>query len=271
MSNIPCEQIVAHGKTMLPADTPLYRYLSVDMYSSLFDKQELWLAKISSWDDVQEGLRFHAMKVKAPDHPYANKSLVDFYASCWSLQTEDNLLFESEKDYQRSVDELAKHGSDAMWRAYCPSGGVRIKTTLGKLEELLCSASLPTSELHSGQVYYDPYDSDWGKTLGSRYFASAFLQKRVCFRGEAEFRFLFCAGEGITDAHIKVPIQDLYHFIDEVLVSPAKLSSEEVIYKLKNDTLCQIAPNNVKDGKQFCRISHLYGIVGFNEIQGQPS
>jgi hypothetical protein len=238
----------------------------------LLENQELWLRKISSWDDIQEGLRFHAMKCKEPSHPYAGKTLDNFYATCWSLQTEDKLLFVTDSDsqklfdekaYQRSVVELATHGSDAMWRAYCPIGGVRIKTTIGKLVELLSNANLPTTRLHAGQVYYDPFESNWGGTLGNKHFASAFLQKRVCFRSEAEFRFLFCASEDVVDTYVKVPIQNLYCFIDEVLVSPAKLSKEAVIHELVNNTLRQVAPNNVKDGKQFCRISQLNGNVGF--------
>lgn len=271
MSGIPCEQIAMHGSNVLPEETPLYRYLPVDSYISLLEKQELWLAKITSWHDSHEGMRFDAMKCKEPSHPYAEKTLDNFFATCWSLQTEDKLLFVAERDsqkifdeeaYQRSVVELATHGSDAMWRAYCPIGGVRIKTTIGKLAGLLSGANLPTKALHAGQVYYDLFESKWGGTLGNKHFASAFLQKRVCFRSEAEFRFLFCASEKIEDTHVKVPIRNLYRFIDEVLVSPAKLSNAAVIHELVNDTLRQIAPDKVKDGRQFCRISQLYGNVG---------
>lgn len=271
MSGIPCEQIATHGSSVLPYETPLYRYLSGSTYRLLLENQELWLRKITSWHDSHEGMRFDAMKCKEPSHPYAGKMLDDFYATCWSLQTEDKLLFVTERDsqksfdeeaYQRSVVELATHGSDAMWRAYCPRGGVRIKTTIGKLVELLSSASLPTTRLHAGQVYYDPFESNWGGTLGSKHFASAFLQKRVCFRSEAEFRFLFCASEDVADTSVKIPIQNLYHFIDEVLVSPAKLSDEAEIHELVNISR-RIAPGNVKDGKQFCRISQLNGNVGF--------
>jgi hypothetical protein len=266
MTNIRYEQISAHG-TDLPAETPLYRYLSQKRFKSLIENPKLSFSKITNWDDAQEGLRFNAMKVRKPGHPYAQRNLDSFYASCWSLQTEDRRLFESDGHYQQSVDELAKDGSDAMWRAYCEKGGVRIKTTLGKLEKLFCASSLPSSELHSGRVYYDPFGSDWGVTLKSEHFALAFLQKRVSFRSEAEFRFLFCASDGVLDKDIKVPIQSLYDLIDEVLVSPAKAKD-----KSRSHDLVMAAQNifpkhdfaacgNSKGGYPFCRISQLYGRV----------
>jgi len=260
------EQIPSHNNPVLPPETPLYRYLSVDKFKSLLERNELLFAKISSWADAQEGLRFNAMRVKEPDHHYSTRSLDSFYASCWSLQTEDKLLFGSPEHYQESVDELAKDGSDAMWRAYCQDRGVRIKTTLGKLEELFLASSLPTSALYSGRVYYDPFGSNWGNTLRHNHFMSVFLQKRVCFRSEAEFRFLFCATDDIPDTHINIPIPNLYNLVDEVLISPARRENKACSQNLVGMTQAIFprdlnACGNTKNGQQFCRISQLYGNV----------
>lgn len=246
------EQIPAHDNSVLPLETPLYRYLSAMAFLDLLANSSLGFAKISSWDDDQEGTRFDAMKMKL-DHPYSKKEKDDFYASCWTLQTEDRLLFRSDEvAFQNSVNELAKLGSDAMRRAYCAGGGVRIKTTLAKLEALFCNANLRTTMLYGGRVYYDSDDSKWELTP-KHHPVSAFLQKRFCFRSEAEFRFLFCATERMADTHIKVPIDNLTGFIDEILVSPAKLAN-----KWNSQVLCHTAKRFVQNS----RISQLYGPVG---------
>lgn len=263
------EQIISDQDSGLSKDTPLYRYLSDKRFETLLINKELSFSKITTWDDRQEGLRLCAMEVKMPEHPYATKNLDKFYASCWTLQTENRQLFESEDDYQKSVAELAKDGSDAMWRAYCGNGGVRIKTTLGKLEELILATSLPTSAIHSGKVHYDPYASNWGKTLRSKHFAAAFLHKRVCFRSEAEFRFLFCASDSVKDDYINLPVPKLYSLIDEVLVSPATQKNISRSHNLVHLTRTIYPENdlaargNIKNGTQLCRISQLYHTLAF--------
>lgn len=249
----------------LGKDTPLYRYFCRKTFEKFIEDRELWFSKISSWDDKQEGLRTMAMRVKLPGHELANSPLCQFYGSCWSLQTEDDVKFEKEDHYRQSVKELANYGSDPMWRAYCRLGGVRIKTTLGKLEELLTEANLPTSNIYSGRVHYDPGRSNWSETLRSSEFVNAFLHKRVCFRYEAEFRFLFCANDEISDDHIKLPIRDLSDFVDEVLISPAIRGkcSEHRAHELKEKALT-IYPMNAKNNQTFCRISQLWDRIGFH-------
>lgn len=247
------EQIPAHDNLILPSDTPLYRYLPAMAFMDLIETKNLRFSQISSWDDDQEGRRFNAMKLR-PDHPYGDKELEHFYASCWTLQTEDKLLFQSQEDaYQRSVEELEKLGSDAMWRAYCADGGVRVKTTLGKLEKLFCTTKLSTSHLYGGRVYYDSDDSKWDMTPRHHHLSS-FLQKRVCFRSEAEFRFLFCIDGKTSDTRVNVKIDDPNTFFDEILVSPTKPSNPWGAHVL------------FKAAKRFvgnkCRISQLYGGVG---------
>ena len=245
------EQIPAHDGSTLPKETSVYRYLSAMAFMDLLATKSLGFSKISSWDDAQEGTRFDAMKLR-PDHPYSDKDLGDFYASCWTLQTEDRSIFGSDGDaYQRSVNELKKFGSDAMWRAYCSGGGVRIETSLAKLEALFCDADLRIKKLYSGRVYYDSDESNWSMTP-KHHPVSAFLQKRVCFRSEAEFRFLFCFENRTDVAPIKVPIRILSSLIDEILVSPAKPTSP-----WNSQVLLKVAKGNAPE----CRISQLYGRI----------
>jgi hypothetical protein len=84
----------------------LYRIMDFSRVVQIFDREEIYFAKPSSWDDPYEQQIKHAK-----DHAV--------FAQCWGENPT----------------------SDAMWRIYSQHGtGVRISTTVGKLEDVMANA-----------------------------------------------------------------------------------------------------------------------------------
>jgi hypothetical protein len=128
----------------LPPDTRVYRYLSIDAFDR-FRNCGVSLTRISTWPDRFEASDF-AFFVNA-ERFTDPRSKTNFFASCWTLESEDPAHFDCHDSYRRAQEELVRDGSGSMWEAYCGRGGVRICTTLGKLdqafsEQLFASSSL---------------------------------------------------------------------------------------------------------------------------------
>ncbi len=117
-----------------------------------------------------------------------------------------------------------------MWETYGKNGGVRIKTTVGKVDNLLsnnlgdCNKYL----IYRGKVFYEPASS-WKKMMkpcNCRLLGSALFMKRISFQYETEYRYIIVPNEHLKEDMITVLINNLYDFIDEILVSPATASNE---------------------------------------------
>ena len=257
----PC---LLQGENDLPIETPIYKYLSIEAFLYLLEFRQLTFSRITNWPDAYEGSRFEFFKKVKTDQHFADKEKEDFYASCWSLQFEDLCLYENSDEHQNALDELQRNGSASMWESYCKTGGVRVKTTLGKMNNLL-ENNLDKIEIFRGKVYYEPAAS-WNKTIKTSELITTLLMKRVSFRHESEYRYILVPEEKRQESIITVSIDDLFEFFDEILISPAITSSKWISRTLYNIAVgLSIDPNrsgiNHKSGNQFCKISQLYGLI----------
>jgi len=264
MSNTIIRPCLFAGESDLPRNTPIYKYLSIESFLYLLVSKSLLFSKITSWPDAYEGVRFRFMKrVK---NVYPKKNIEQFYGSCWSLQIEDSCLYHDNHEFNQAIEELAKHGSVSMWESYCKKGGVRLKTTIEKLDTLIKKSFSHTKVLR-GKVHYETQAS-WRKAIQSRDWINSLLIKRVAFRHESEYRYILIKKEKTKNKFISLPTGDLYDFFDEILISPSTEENKwisETLFKLSVSLTIDIKKGrtniNNKDGKAFSRISQLYSFV----------
>lgn len=256
---------LCENETDLPDDTPLYKYLSTDSFLHFVEFNRLLFTRIISWPDSYEGSRYTLLSKVHEQTEFPGRSKDDFYAMCWSLQIDDPRLFKDATDYEKAVQELQRNGSAAMWESYCKNGGVRIKTTLGKLDKLFKSR-VADCQLFRGRVYYEPADS-WSTTLKAPSPISPLLHKRISFRHENEYRYILVPDNAIRQPIIPVEVENIFDLCDEILVCPATSRNKWVSRTLyhvgidltinKENSFCI----NSKNNRQFCRISQLYAII----------
>ena len=274
--NVTIRSCLLQGDNDLHGETPLYKYLSVEAFLYLIEFKRLIFSRITTWPDAYEGVRFESFNKFKKNPEYSKNKKDDFYGSCWSLQSEDKRLYDDnddmkEKNYQAAIDELKRNGSAAMWESYCKYGGVRIKTTLDKLNKLF-STKLQDFRLIRGKAYYEAASS-WSKTIKTPNITSALFMKRIPFRYESEYRYILVLNESKKDKIISVEIDDIFDLIDEILVAPATPPNKWISRTLYNIGVgISINPDregisiNSKNGNQFCKISQLYGSI--SEIVG---
>jgi len=250
------------GESDLSDDTSLYRYLPTESFLFLLNFSRLTFTKISNWPDSYEGSRYSFFRRVDKFEDTQDLDVGNFYASCWSLQQEERCLYQSDKEYQDALSELKKNGSAAMWENYCKNGGVRIRTTLGKIRRALSENEID-GDFFRGRTFYEP-ENCWKKSMNTVGLASTLLHKRISFRYESEYRFLISKKENKSRL-VYCEIQDLFDFIDEILISPATPNNKWISRTLyrhsvnfgKNNNWCF----NSKEGRQFCRISQLYSSI----------
>lgn len=260
MTDIGYEDFVSAGDSALDESAPLYHYLSTDRFISLLGLKKIWLKQITKWPDFREGAYHKYKQSTNQNHPFANTHLNEFYGTCWSLQVEDRRLYSDEKEFTLANDELARDGMDAMWRAYCPTGGVRIKTTQKKLKDLLLATLPPGGQLVGGRAYYAPLGGNLDKTIESTFFAGLF-HKRIPFRSETEYRFIFTHEPNTENrgTFVEAGIGSDFGFIEEVLISPAGADSKET--HNHSHALIDITQRHTGLSDMDCRISRLYGVI----------
>ena len=237
----------------LPAETPIYRYMAIDTFLHFFTSRSLAIQRVSSWPDFFEGKRFLFFKKNGLiDTQYSPD---DYFGSSWSLQQDDVRLFNSERGFERSCEEIRELGSAAMWDAYCKGGGIRVKTTIGKVLAALGAHK----ELWHGKVYYEP-SLDFTKKPET--IEETLFHKRTCFRHEDEYRFILRSRDEVDLLHFE--IGDMRDFIDELLVSPSRSAwISRAIYQLVAYSPISLRREdmNSKDNHQYCRISRMYGFI----------
>lgn len=249
----------------LQEDAPLYRYLSTNSFLHLVKFRRLMFSRISNWPDSYEGSRYTFLRSVRSQAEFPDKSKDDFYVMCWSLQTEDPRLFKETTDHEKAVQEIQRNGSAAMWESYCKNGGVRIRTTRGKLDELF-KAKATNCQLFRGKVYYEPARS-WTTTIKAPTLISTLLHKRTSFRHENEYRYILVPDSPFSETVRAVEVDNLLDFLDEILVCPATTRNKWISRTLyhvgvdltinKENSFCI----NTKNSQQFCRISQLYDSV----------
>lgn len=250
----PC---LLQGKGDLPKDTPLYKYLSVEAFLYLFHFRLLTFSRLASWPDAYEGFRYQFFKEFKRDPQFAEITRNDFWGSCWTLQTEDIRLYDNTKEHALAVEDLQRNGSASMWETYCRNGGVRIKTSLDKMNDVLKN-NLASFKIFRGKVYYEPV-TDWQKTTKTSDLVSTLFMKRIAFRHEAEYRYILVPKTSEKKTMITAPIGDLFEFLDEVLIRPATNSTKWISRTLYN-IVAEIAIAR-RCRKPFCKISQLYGVI----------
>jgi hypothetical protein len=237
-------------------DTVLYKYFSCGTFCQFIEKPQLKFLKPTEWDDKFEGHRYEFFR-KA----YQNKPETERYrATCWTLGIDDQNCYGSKiEQYKAANEELHEFGHAAMWGSYCIGGGVRIKSTYGKLEELLIE-KLPPGEIWAGKVSYEPV-SRWPSPKSTGLVGQLFI-KGVTFRHESEFRFLFLPDDQeSTDDKIPLDINNPYEFIDEFLVAPESAKKTWGAKDLYLDCIRKFSPSNRKNDDHHCKISQLYGNI----------
>lgn len=258
------EACLIDGAKDLSEDAVLYRYLSTDAFLHLTEFKRLSFTRITDWPDSFEGSRFAFLSKIHTLTDFPGRTKNDFLAMCWSLQSEDRRLFDGYEDHKKAVEEIRKNGSAAMWESYCRNGGVRIATTVGKLNRLL-ETKTSDCTIFRGRVYYEPTDS-WSITIKAPTLISTLLHKRVSFRHEDEYRYILVPDSTISDPVVSVEIVSLYQFLDDILVSPATSRNKWIsrtLYHIGVDLTINRENNcvNSKDDHQFCRISQLYATI----------
>jgi hypothetical protein len=253
------------NETDLPEDTPLYRYLSTHSFLYLVEFKRLLFTRITNWPDSFEGSRYMFLSKVHQQTEFPGRSKDDFYAMCWSLQIDDPRLFNKAMDHEKAVQELQRNGSAAMWESYCKNGGVRIKTTLGKLNKLLKS-QVSDCQLFRGRVYYEPADS-LNTTIKMPNIVSTLLHKRVSFRHENEYRYVLVPDSAISKPVIDVKVDSIFDLLDEILACPATSGNEwvsQTLHRVGVDLTITKENNhciNSKESSQFSKISQLYAKV----------
>ncbi len=248
----------------LDKNTPIYKYMSMEKFLFLIKYQKVMFSKVTSWPDAYEGARFNFLRKVHRDDKYSNKSKDHFFGSSWSLQTENSCLYRDGEEWQKSEDELQQSGSASMWESYCKQGGVRIRTTIGKMENIL-NGQIEGFDACRGIVQYEP-SGCWNKTLSSSGLVSKLFIKRVSFRHESEYRFILVAEKEDSEDRVFFNIGSIFDFVDEFLISPAVKSDVWISrllyqYAVSISFPPSISGTNVKDGREYCRISDLYGQI----------
>lgn len=209
---------------LTPADVetswnmPLYHILPYEHFISLLQSNSLHFVNVmKSWGNEPYELFYIRPQYKLKNEPL---SLDDhqnrYFAECWSTNED----------------------SDAMWRIYSGKNkdGVRIRTTLGKIVELLYSVIKVENFIpHIGFVeYFSKKDiqqwvsansvvsfADWTNNLKESLFI-----KRDNFSHENEFRILLTESSQNSDntykhvsPYLSIPIVPI-DFIDEITLSP---------------------------------------------------
>lgn len=259
------KEIVFDGDVGLDVETPVYRYLPLESFFHLFRNRTLWFQRISSWPDAFEGARFEFFKTIRTDDAHARCHINSFLGSSWTLQTENWAVYSDDEDCQSAEAELKDSGSAAMWESYCKNGGVRIKSTIGKIESLL-DEHAEGYECYRGRIAYES-SRHWKKSIKTQTLISKLFLKRVPFRYESEYRFVLVAS-GFDEAPRRAfyPLGDVFEFVDEFLISPAVKDREWISRMLyEYATSISISPHragtNFKNGQKYCRISNLYGNI----------
>lgn len=256
--------VFLEDKNDLTKDTPIYKYLSLENFLYLLKYNEIMFSKLILWPDAYEGARFDFFKQIHTDDKYSKKNKKHFLGSSWSLQTENSCVYSNKNEHQEAEKELQKSGSASMWETYCKQGGVRIKTTVGKIEEIL-SKQTNNFEAYGDVVQYEP-SNYWGKASNSQNLISMLFIKRVSFRYESEYRFILVSERENKKDRIFFGIEKLFDFVDEYLISPATSNNEWISkmlyhYAVNTSNALDIPGTNRKNGEQYCRISNLYGEI----------
>jgi len=273
------DQFSNHVMAKLDSDTPIYRYINVNKLESIIKDEVIPLSLIASWPDIHEGLYFQYFSDRISQKNDRKLPKLDcIFGSSWTLENLTSVIYSNEtNEFQiKALESIELNGTATMWDAYCPSGGARIKTTIGKLEQLLINNT--ELEFAHGCVGYSPEAQPVGLATGE--LLKNLFVKQISFFHENEYRFIAYFRHGKTKEAISLKVEDLGDFFDEILIFPNKHENNtgsdsykkakelhELCYPLiHNSQLAkELNPTiNNKNGKLFCRISQIYNHISAN-------
>ena len=222
----------------LENDVILWRYMDVGKFTSMLQKEIIWLARADTFADKHEG-RFpeemrgyieKAYENMLNDHQPPVRDAIDFqdylvkntFISCWHKNTEESMV---------------------MWSMYGKDqNSVAIQTTIERLKESVNPASLTGNSLWLKKVLYENADAIDGVLL----YEDCFFRKRRHFSFEKEVRISldtyskeYPSKKTPVGYELNVSMDTLIH---KVLVHPDSkpwfldaIKSVSAIYKLKAD------------------------------------
>jgi hypothetical protein len=203
----------------------IYRIIPQRRFFELFRTHEQSLARPASWPDPFENF-IRNSTAHYPDGRAMPLSCSAFFAQCWSLQKV----------------------SDALWQIYAPKrDGVRIRTTINRLVESLCTAVPPNARdrCFIGKVRYlsgaeiDAFARTAFKSgITHRSLAQTLLVKRPAFKHESEVRLLYSASSAEQAGeryHYEV---NPHQLIDQIMVDPRLPieQAEALIAQIRTET-----------------------------------
>lgn len=182
--------------TGISENTKLYRYITFSQFVSLVEKRQVYLTRITNWNDPWEAALEKVptlMDDGTPKLPLYSHHM-DTFGQCWTLKEE----------------------SEAMWNIYSPNrDGVKIKTSASKIFSIegLTQGILAKVEYTDYKTIVVPENEKFG----------TMLLKRKAFEHEEEVRLLvnanFYQGVNYRDSNLCFDI-DPIDFIEEIVVDP---------------------------------------------------
>ena len=232
-------------------DIPLYKYLNLESFLYLMGTRRLRFSKITDWPDKFEGSSYKISSKIFYDGKHV--SFENIWGSCWTKETDIEACHSSEGSLSRANTELREHGSAAMWGSYCSSCGIRVKSTLRKIEDAVKTFTEKSNSIfRHGDVVYSA-------DIQPRKDETALLHKHIPFRYESEYRFLLVD----KDAELKeaeVPIGDPFTFFDEMLVGSTTKNNKWLVSIIHQALAASVGlGGNSTDRGRFAKISQLFG------------
>lgn len=220
---------------------PVYLILKYKYLMKIFNEKVLHFSNIEeSWKDVYE--RFFAKNNFFTAESYTAKSKTEttlrnlfsctLYGQSWSYNNCSDAMW---RIYSDINDKASPEGQMLVNETDFEECGIRIKTTLSKLFDILTkNASDEKQPLMGNVIYKEPRElNKWinrhqviNKSSFPKVFKESLFIKRDNFGHENELRILFLVPEGSkieeVDKGIKIPLNpnNPFEFIEEIAVDP---------------------------------------------------
>ena len=147
-------------------DVPVWRFMSLARLLWLLQKRQLWLAPLDVLSDRFEGIapstQAHAVLTTVDLSAYGVDATTD---RAEALQRIRRRIFVSSW-------HMSAHESDALWRVYCPTEGIAIRTTYRKLRDSVGGLPVGMVEYVDFGSYRQPYDPMLGAWLKRTHFST---------------------------------------------------------------------------------------------------
>jgi len=179
----------ANDEFLTPDDTtPIWRYMNYATFMAMLERQALYFAACSQFQDRFEGSlpkenaaeRMRQLTHLMQSEPSGARSLVEVEKEVGDSWYRDREFVAANCWY---LDKTNQGESDAMWRLYVGDApGVAIRSTVESLKKAIMADN---HDVFIGEVQYINYET--GRFVQRSEF-SRFLRKRIAFEHEHELR-----------------------------------------------------------------------------------